>query len=289
MTFRQLGHHRAMTGESPLWDAERNCLWWIDIQAQWLLRTTIDGDTQAIAMPSQPGLIVLAQSGKLVIGLEDGLWLFSPETGVWQRLSDTESNRPSYRLNDGKADLNGRLWFGSMDMSGNREAEGRLYCRDLDGCISVVQQGVAIPNAIVPLTDGSGLTFCDTPTGLLRLLHTNSDGKIIKNEALHQFESGWHPDGACIDHQGHIWLAVIEPSLLVCLDMNGKVLQKWPAPVRRPTMPVFGGPKQNYLFLTSQRRFLGANALAEEPGAGGLYIKAVAENFASPTFRVAGL
>jgi sugar lactone lactonase YvrE len=289
MTFMQLGNHRAMTGESPIWDTDRNCLWWIDIQSQWLLRTAIDGETCAIAMPSQPGLVALAQSGKLVIGLEDGLWLFSPETGEWRRLSDTEDDRPSYRLNDGKADRFGRLWFGSMDMSGDREAEGRLYCRDLDGNISVILKGITVPNAIVPLTDGSGLTFCDTPTGQLRLLHTNPDGEITKDDVLHQFESGWRPDGACIDHQGRLWLAIIEPSTLVCLNMNGELQHKWPAPAQRPTMPVFGGPNQAYLFLTSQRRFLDASALSEEPGAGGLYIKAVAENFASPAFRVANL
>lgn len=278
-----------MTGESPLWDTDRNCLWWIDIQSQWLLQTTINGETRTIAMPSQPGLVALAQSGKLVIGLEDGLWLLSPESGEWRQLSDTEANRPRYRLNDGKADRYGRLWFGSMDMSGNRETEGRLYCRGLDGKISIMQKGIAVPNAIVPLADGSGLTFCDTPTGLLRLLHTNRNGEITKDDLLHQFQPGWRPDGACIDRQGDIWLAIIEPGMLVCLGINGKIRHQWASPVRRPTMPVFGGPKQDHLFLTSQRRFLDASALEQEPGAGGLHIMAVEENLATPSFRVANL
>jgi sugar lactone lactonase YvrE len=121
------------------------------------------------------------------------------------------------------------------------------------------------------------------------VLHTNPDGEITTNNMLHQFDPEWHSDGACIDHQGHIWVAIIGSSSLVCLDMNGKILNKSPAPARRPTMPVFGGPKQDHPLLTSQLRFLDARALASEPGAGRLHVKEVAENFADPEFRVAKL
>ncbi|MEV8468336.1 SMP-30/gluconolactonase/LRE family protein [Fluviibacterium sp. DFM31] len=140
-------------------------MWWLDIQAQRLLRTDMNGKTQATPCPWQPGLVALAESGALVEWLETGLWTYAPETGDWRQVSDTEANHPTLCLNDGKPDCHGRLFFGSMDMTGTGQATGRLYCRTPDGAIQVLRDGITVPNAIAPLADGSGLWFADFPTG----------------------------------------------------------------------------------------------------------------------------
>ena len=106
----------AVTGECPLWDHARETLWWIDIQGQRLLAYRPSTDAgEAVPLPSMPGLVALTNSGDLMIGLEDGLWRYRPETGDSERLCPVHENRSTFRLNDGKADPDGRLWFGTMN------------------------------------------------------------------------------------------------------------------------------------------------------------------------------
>lgn len=284
--FALLAQPHAITGESPLWDHGRGCLWWIDIQAQRLLRTTMNGTTSATPMPWQPGFVALGESGHLVIGLENGLWTHCPETGVMTHVADVESERPTVRLNDGKPDSKGRLWFGSMDMTGTGQAIGRLYCREIDGTIRVIREAVTIPNAIAPFADGSALWFTDTPTGVLEQL--SIDGDEVKATNVMRFPDDMHPDGACVAADGTLFVAIIGPGEVWQIDESGAVIATLKLPVSRPTMPMLGGPDGSHLFVTNQRRFLTPDELNTQTGAGGIYVKAGIAS-AGPVGRVKGL
>lgn len=276
MTFQLLAQPMAITGESPLWDDARQCLWWIDIQAQRLLRTTMDGTTGAIACPWQPGFVALGQSGALVVGLENGLWRFEPEKSGWTHVAPVEADRPTVRLNDGKPDRHGRLFFGSMDMTGNGQAIGRLYMRTVDGALKVLREGIAVPNAIVPFPDGSGLWFADSPRGTVEALTLSPDGaSVTDSRVVCRVPEGTHPDGACLAADGTLWLALIGTGEVVQFARDGRVIKRHGSPITRATMPMLGGPDGGTLFLTSQRRFLSPSELAEQPEAGGLLAKPV--------------
>jgi len=285
--FELVCQPQAITGESPVWDDRRNCLWWIDIQAQRLLRTEADGATSATFLPWQPGLVALAESGRLVLGLENGLHAFSPEGGEWEQLSDTEADRPTVRLNDGKPDAQGRLWFGSMDMTGTRQAIGRLYRRDPDGSVAIVREGITVPNAIVPGPDDS-LLFTDTPTGKLERYGIGPDGALSDPEILFEIPPGIHPDGAVIDAEGAYWIGLIGPSEVWRISRSGEILAQVATPVSRVTMPALGGPEGDSLYITNQRRFLTVEGLRAETGAGGL-LMAPGMGRAGPVYRVAGV
>ncbi|UWR13330.1 SMP-30/gluconolactonase/LRE family protein [Sulfitobacter mediterraneus] len=289
MTFSPLSHPMAITGESPLWDHARSCLWWIDIQAQRLLYTTMAGVTTAIPCPWQPGFVALAESGRLVVGLENGLWTFDPDGTIWEQISDTEADRPTLRLNDGKPDLHGRLWFGSMDMTGQGVSSGRLYLRETNGDIRIMREGITVPNAIVPLADGSGLYFADSPRRVLERLTLNTSGdSIVQSDQIYRFDGRAHPDGACLDADGNIWIALIEQGGVIRLSPNGQELARHSSPISRATMPMIGGPDGSTMFLTSQRRFLSPDELQNEPMAGGLLSMNVNAR-AATVHKVAGL
>ncbi|QFT67901.1 L-arabinolactonase [Labrenzia sp. THAF35] len=289
MTFQILSQPMAITGEAPLWDPVRQCLWWLDIQAQRLLRTEPDGATGATPLPWQPGLIALAESGRLVLGLETGLFLHDPENGTLDQISETEADRVTVRLNDGKPDKYGRLWFGSMDMTGEGRAIGRLYRRDTDGSIHTIRENILVPNAIAPHPDGTGLTFVDTPTRRLEFLETDPvTGTVLTSKIVHEFTSDEHPDGACFDQEGNLWIAVIGRGDIRKLSLENGEFERIGTPVTRPTMPILGGPDGQTLFVTNQRRFLDSAQLNAQTAAGGLLVKErVAE--ASILFRVGGL
>ncbi|WP_341213078.1 SMP-30/gluconolactonase/LRE family protein [uncultured Limimaricola sp.] len=275
----------ALTGEVPLWDTGRRCLWWLDIQGQRLLCHWPHGENTAIPLPGQCGLIALGESGRLVLGLEDGLVALDPEAMVWDRLSDTEADAPERRLNDGKPDRRGRLWFGSMDMSGRGGPTGGLFRRDTDGTIEKVLGDIAIPNAIVgdPLADA--IWFTDTRGRKLERLELDPAGRIERRSTLMILPEGSHPDGMTMDGEGMLWLAVVGPGEILRIDpRHGEILARISLPVRRPTMAVWS---DETLFVTSQRRFLTAEELREQPLAGCL-IGTEGRFGPGPDLRVAG-
>ncbi|SNY92369.1 Sugar lactone lactonase YvrE [Cohaesibacter sp. ES.047] len=286
--FELLSQPMAITGKSPLWDEARCCVWWIDIQAQRLLATTQDGSSRVVPTPSQPGFVTFADSGRLVLGLEDGLWTYAPENGNWEQQSDTESDRPTVRLNDGRPDRLGRLWFGSMDMTLSGKAIGRLYRRDFDGSIHVVREGVQIPNAIVPCGSGQDLLFTDSPSGVLEMLEVDpATGAEISSRTIYRTNPGDTLDSACMDADGNFWVAVVGSGAVLHLSPSGRLLGRHQAPVSRPTAVTIGGKDGSSLFVTCQRRFLGPEALDEQPAAGGLLVKQLPVR-AGPICRVSG-
>lgn len=174
-----LHHAHAMTGEAPCWDARTGILWWIDIQGQRLLgHMPESGANLEYALPSMPGLIVCRRQGGLILGLEDGLYPFATENGLGMRLVAVEADDPRTRINDGKPDPQGRLWFGTMDKTGAGTPIGALYRLDLDGTLEKIRTDIRIPNAIDFSPDGSHFYFCDTRTHLIeRFAYTPQPGR----------------------------------------------------------------------------------------------------------------
>ncbi|HEY4200292.1 MAG TPA: SMP-30/gluconolactonase/LRE family protein [Devosiaceae bacterium] len=284
----ELAHReQAVTGESPLWDDTRNTLWWIDIQGRRLLGHHVENGHLAPApMPAEIGLVALAEDGNLVVGLEDGLYLFSPETGRLSRLTPVPSAHPNIRLNDGKPDPQGRLWFGSMDKSGSGVPLGALYCRHPGGRLEIVRTGVSIPNAIAISPDGATLYFTDSPSQTVLAFDLDRQTGVLSNERVFLTFAGTDkPDGACVDSRGGFWIAVVHGARIDHFTAAGAFVESFTLPVAKPTMCVFGGPELSNLYITSQRRFLSDEQLAAQPLTGSL-LRLRTSGKGQPTQRV---
>jgi sugar lactone lactonase YvrE len=262
----------ALTGETPFWDARDGVLWWIDVQGQRLIRFSMQDDRQDVwNLPSMPGLVVGRESGGLVIGLEQGLYAFDSMQGLGDRLVAVEADDPRTRLNDGKPDTQGRLWFGSMEKTGSGAPIGALYRLDRDGRITTIRHEVRIPNAICFSPDGRILYFSDSRSGVLEACaYDPASGEAGPSRPFASYGDGDKPDGACVDADGCVWIAVVGGSRVERRRPDGELDTVVELPVSRPTMPMLGGADGNTLFITSQRRFLTAEALRDEPFAGDL-------------------
>jgi sugar lactone lactonase YvrE len=261
-----------VTGECPFWDAGSGMLWWVDIQGQRLLGCSPgSGDTVEYPLPSMPGLLVGRRTGGLLVGLEDGLYPFDPSDGLGERIVAVESDVTTTRINEGKPDPAGRLWFGTMDKSGSGAPVGSLYRLDLDGRLDRIRTEIRIPNAIDFSTDGSRFFFCDTRSRTIEVAaYDPASGLAGPARPFVQFPETGAPDGSCIDAEGGLWVALIEAGRIERFRPDGMLDLVVELPVSRPTMPTLGGPDGRTLFVTSQRRVLSAQELARQPLAGDL-------------------
>lgn len=262
----------AVTGEAPFWDARDGLLWWIDIQGQRLLCFSPQSGRQcAWSLPSMPGLVIGRERGGLLLGLEDGLYAFDADHGLGDRLIAVEADDPRTRLNDGKPDRNGRLWFGTMDKTGTGEPIGALYRLDHDGRVTRIRSEVRIPNAICFSLDGTTVYFSNSRSGVLEASpYDPATGEAGAWRAFVRYSDGAHPDGACVDSDGCVWVAVVGGARIERRRPDGELDLIVELPVSRPTMPMLGGDDGRTLFVTSQRRFLSAERLKAEPFAGDL-------------------
>ncbi len=265
-------HANAMTGETPFWDAARGTLWWIDIQGQRLLGyLPQSGRTLDVALPSMPGFVTGRRSGGLVLGLEDGIYPYDPAIGLGARIAAIEADDPRTRINDGRADPAGRLWFGTMEKTGSGEPIGALYRMDLDGKVDKVRSDVRVPNGIEFSPDGKRFYFADSRTRTIEVMaYDAASGTYSDARTFMRYPEGAVPDGSCIDAEGCLWIALIGAGKIERRRPDGSLDCVVDLPVSRPTMPMLGGADGRTMFITSQRRFLTREALIAEPLAGDL-------------------
>jgi sugar lactone lactonase YvrE len=79
-------------------------------------------------------------------------------------------------------------------------------------------------------------------------------------------------DGLIVDAEGMLWAAMWEGASVCRISPDGRILQRLPMPVSRPTCPAFGGPGLDRLYVTTAWEGMDPAARAEEPLAGSLLV-----------------
>jgi L-arabinonolactonase len=101
-------------GEGAVWDVQDQKLWWVDITGGLIYCYDPEQNEMARFEFGEPvGCLARREKGGLVVAAKSGFWLFDPETGKKQHISDPEADKPSHRFNDGTVDYAGRFWAGT--------------------------------------------------------------------------------------------------------------------------------------------------------------------------------
>lgn len=269
--------HAAGLGESPLWHAEEQALYWVDIPGRELLRLRMaDQALTRWALPAEPGCIARRAGGGLLMARRDGVHAFDPATGQSELLLAPPYDPARQRFNDGKADPQGRWWIGGID--DGRAPEANFYRIDERGCEALIG-GVSTGNGLAFSPDGRLLYCSDTKAHTIFVRdyapETGAAGepRVLRRFAPREADQplasyGGRPDGAAMDAEGAYWVALFEGQRLLRLSPGGEVLAEIPLPARCPTMPAFGGPDLRTLYITTARQGRPADELAAQPLAG---------------------
>ena len=261
-------------GEGIIWDAASACVWWTDIDGSKLYRyQSEDKQLDHWATPERLGSFALVSDSEfLICGFASGFAYFNPHSGELQWLEKIEQNNPGTRLNDGRADRQGRFWAGSMVESGDRGA-GALYCLDQQLQVASKVSGLTISNGLCWSPDSTVMYHTDTPSRRIHAYDFDAaTGAIANQRCLVRTEKGCFPDGSSVDAEGYIWNAQWGASQVVRYSPEGEVDFVLPLPVSQPTCVAFGGPRLDRLFVTSATQGFDEQTLSAEPEAGNVLV-----------------
>ena len=271
MEISRVGDITLTWGESLRWDDRRSRLYFVDCATQTL--HWLDGGEpplRSLKMPSLATGLALAEDGRVVAALDDGLHVVDPDSGAVELLTRYPEGLGA-RANDAAADLDGNLVTGTLNMAAG---PGSYWWFSPSEGWRQLDDGISNANGPVVLDgdDGHTLVFADTPAATLYAYRydgvagTAEDRRVFAETA----PLGGVPDGACADAAGGVWSCVLGPGTLARFTGDG-LDQTIDAGVELPSDVTFGGDELDRLFFVSIAVDIGGVEVTS-PNAGALMV-----------------
>jgi len=257
-------------GESPVWSHREQRLYWVDILGRQLWSwdpLTSPYTAKSVTMPSMVGCVALREGGGVVVALQDGFYRFITNTFNGEPVLDliadwkeTKIHGLDTRPNDGRVDRYGNFIVGSYNFQHKQDAEeiGSVYMLKGDSTLEAINAPKhRVSNCISFSPDGRLMYFADTPNRRIFQYDYDPDNRwsTLSNPRLfYELPASMPgmPDGANVDAQGGLWVAISGGSQVIRINPNGQVDHIVRTPCKSPTSVTIGGPELDTLFITTR-------------------------------------
>lgn len=272
MKITRLDLPRCQVGEGPVWDVTEQALYYIDILERSVMRwDPATGARASWPVPDMIGSMALRSGGGAIVALPNGIHALDFETGEVAPLALMDPHDPQIQLADGKVDRVGRFIFGTSHRQA-KEPVGGLWSLDTRGRIARLDQGLTLGNGPCFSPCNRTLYHADSMAQAIYAYDYDLATGRAGNRRLF-FDTtpyGPIPDGATIDAEGNMWVAICEGGVVLQLSPAGEVLQSIAMPTKLPASCMFFGPRLDRLFVPSiDPSFLGREP---EEGDGWCYV-----------------
>lgn len=264
---------KSIIAESPTWDAKNASIYWVDIISKKIFRyNTVTEKTDTAAVNKYVSYIVPQRKNSVAIGLQDGFYSYDFITKEQTLLGRPENFNPfMYRFNDGKCDVNGRLWAGTTSFY-EESFECSLYQLNGDHKLKEMETGINVSNGLGWSPQNDKFYYIDSGVKLVFCYDFEPENGAISNrKILIDFkEEGANPDGMTVDEEGMLWIAHWGGHQVSRWNPEtGKKIGSIALPVKKVTSCVFGGINLDELYITTAR--FNADQSDLEPFAGGVF------------------
>ncbi len=262
-------------GETPVWSANEQALWWVNCEHPPELHRWAPGSGEHATwpMPQRIGGFAPKSGGGLLVALADGLYDFDPASGALT-LRIASPLPPQIKLHESATDRQGRFWIGAFDYDfpANRQADGAKYFRYDGNALTPVIEGLAVANGLAFSPDGRTLYAADAPKRTVEAWDLDPATGNVSNRRtfLALAEGEGFVDGATVDAEGGYWLANVGAGRLRRYRPDGTLERIVELPFSNPTKPVFGGPDLATLYVTSTQLEMQSFMTPTMPN-GGIY------------------
>jgi L-arabinonolactonase len=257
-------------GEGPVWDARDQVLWFVDIFGRQVHRhSPSEGATRSWRMPANVGAVTPCRDSGALVALTDGVHLLDLESGSTTPVAVVDLP-PGVVLNDGKVDRRGRFVVGTIDTK--IAAPLGQFLSLQAGDLRVIAQDFTVGNGPCWSPDDRVLYLADSFAHRIYAYDYDIETGDVGDRRVfaETKELGGIPDGATVDEEGMVWVAICEGAKVVAFAPDGEVQRVIEMPVSHPSSVTFGGPGLDLLYVTSiDPAALGKSA---EPGGGMTYV-----------------
>lgn len=261
---------RCELGEGPIWHPERNTLIFFDI----LRRTLFEARADGTAMRTFGFGDVVSAAGWIdatsvaVVGAE-GVMRLDLDAGSISPMAVAPFDAARVRSNDARVAPDGAFWIGSMGRAAD-PGVGALH-RFAGGAFETLRADVTIPNATCFSPDGARAYFADTARKIVWRTELDGVRPTDWDVFLDLNADGLNPDGATVDAEGRLWLALWGSGRVDCFAPDGRRETSVAVPAPNSSCPCFGGPDFKTLYVTTAREHMTAAQIAEAPLSGAVF------------------
>ena len=258
-------------GEGTVWIKELNSVFFVDIKKKKIfLLNTKTNKKKIIKVDKEIGFVVHIKNDIFILGLKSELRIINLKNFNVLFSIKIESKKLNNRINDGKTDPAGRLWFGTMD-NFEKKCTGSLYCLDNYLRLHKVDDKYFITNGPAFLNKNN-FYHTDSRKRVIYKIRINNKLKIVKKSIFVKFNKlDGSPDGMTTDRKNNLWVCHYGGSRISVYDLNGKMIKKIFLPAKNITNCTFGGLKNNDLFVASARKDMKLKEIKKYPLSGGLF------------------
>ena len=259
-------------GEGTLWVKEHNSIYFVDIKKKKIhILNVKNKKRKVIKVNKQIGFIAHIKKNIFILGLEREIRIVNLKSKKVIKSIVIEEDLSNNRINDGKTDPKGRLWFGTMDNPERSIKNGSLYCLDKDLIIHKVDTGYFITNGPAFLNENN-FYHTDSRRRIIYKLKINKYLKIIKKEVFIKLNSkNGSPDGMTLDRNKNLWVATYGGAKLLVFNKNGKLKHTVKFPAKNITNCTFGGKNNTEIFVTTAKKSMNKSELQRYSFSGSLF------------------
>ena len=239
-------------GEGTLWVKDQNSIFFVDIKKKRIFSLNIKTKKKKIfKVNKEIGFIAHFKKQIFILGLQGEIRIQNLKTKKILKSINIEPKIKLNRINDGKTDPKGNLWFGTMDNLERKIEKGSLYKLDKNLNLKKIDKNYRITNGPAFINQ---FNFYHTDSGkkIIYKIKINKKNEIIKKNIFKKFTfNEGSPDGMTLDKNNNLWVAHYHGACVSVFDSKAKLIHRVQLPAKNITNCAFGGQNNNELFITS--------------------------------------
>jgi len=232
-------------GEGPRWHVDR--LWFTDGLAGTVCSAGSGGDLRVEAeLPRASGLGWLPDGTLVVSGLFAAAIHHVDADGAVTATFDVSDL--AFTTNDLVVAPDGRTYVDLYHLSDDGII-GSIGWVDPRGGVRIVASGLAVPNGLGFLPDGSTLVVAETSGSRILAFPARPDGSLGAPGVFADLGADRHPDGLCVDAAGAVWVGCYDTGEFLRVKPGGTITHRVEVDGGWAVAPALGGPDGRTLYL----------------------------------------
>ena len=263
---------KCILGEGTLWVKEHNSIYFVDIKKKCFFSLNIKNNKKKkYKVNKEIGFLAHIKNNIFILGLQGELRIQNIKTKKIIKSILIEQDIKLNRINDGKTDPKGNLWFGTMDNLERKIEKGSLYKLDKDLNLIKVDKNYRITNGPAFL-DEFNFYHTDSPKKSIYKMKINKMNKIVSKKIFKKFlPKDGSPDGMTLDKNKNLWVAHFHGACVSVFNKKAKLIHKIDLPAKNITNCTFGGKNNKEVFITSATKGMNRADLQKFKFSGSLF------------------